>query len=192
MSDLKAIAIARSVDTIRGLAQTVRDGLGYRDLAQIQPEHLVESALPVVLPSFVYDIKPRSRMHGAEGFAVPDRDYIAIREDVYQAARMGNGRARFTIAHELGHLLLHQSEHLVFERSERTTAKFRQPEWQADIFAAEFLMDLRKIRRDDNDVAIRQRFGVSITAARHRLAYIKRAGLTEELQEPTRWYPAGS
>jgi len=192
MSDMKAVAIARSTTAIRVMAQAVRDAVGYRDIAKVKAEHLLEVALPTVMPNFVYDIKTPKGMGGADGYAAPDRDYIAIREDVYFRARNGSGMDLFTVGHELGHLVLHQSEHLLFRRGSQPPALFCQPEWQADTFAAEFLMDLRKIRREDDEHAIQRRFGVSITAARRRLRFLERTGLLLETNEPTREHLAGS
>ena len=44
-----------------------------------------------------------------EGLAFPAQKKIDIREDVYKAACQGEGRARFSIMDEMGHLILHNS-----------------------------------------------------------------------------------
>ncbi|WP_295175020.1 ImmA/IrrE family metallo-endopeptidase [uncultured Brevundimonas sp.] len=186
MSDMKAIATPRSTDSIRHMAHVIRDAVGYRDLAKIHAEHLLEVALPTVMPNFIYDIRTAKEMAGADGYAAPDRDYIAIREDVYFRARNGSGMDLFTVAHELGHLILHQSENMVLRRSASPPAIFAQPEWQADTFAAEFLMDLRKIRPDDDATMIQRRFSVSVTAARRRIKFLQKTGLLEEVYGPRR------
>lgn len=184
MSNVSAQAVARSVDTIRWAAQTARDALGYEDIARVQAEHLIECALPQLLPSFVYDIQPIMKMGENHGLAYPDKDCIVLREDVYFGARSGNGRDLFTIAHEVGHLVLHQSENLVQRYGRGDPALFCQPEWQADTFAAEFLMDLRKIRPGDTPHLIARRFGVSITAAQRRVRFLAKTQLLQMQNEP--------
>lgn len=59
------------------------------------------------------------------------------------------GRCRFTCAHELGHLLLHRGVSDVF-RETRLDADFTTDvyEWQADRFAAAFLMPLALLERE--------------------------------------------
>lgn len=186
MSEIRSQAVPRSIDAIRGMAATVRDAVGYRDTAKIDACHLVEFALPHILPSFVYDIKTVAKMGENEGLALPDKDYIAIREDVYEGARRGRGRDMFTVAHELGHLILHQSENLVLRKGLGAPAIFCQPEWQADTFAAEFLMDHRMITAADTPHTIARRFGVSMSCAQKRIRILTRTlGLRNE-NEPRR------
>lgn len=191
MSDMKAVAVARTRDNIRLAAQTVRDVMGYADLAAIKAEHLLEFAIPAVMPNFVYDICDPKMMPDAYGYAAPDRNYIALREDVYFKARHGSGRDLWTIGHEVGHLMLHESESLLFRNAAAKPSQFCDPEWQADTFAAEFLMDLRRIKPHDDEHALVKRFGVSVTAARKHLKFLHRSGLIQELYGPTRRNPAG-
>ena len=51
---------------------------------------------------------------------------------------------RFTLCHEFGHWLLHQPENVSFARGD--IPKYRDPEWQANVFAAELMVpyDLTK------------------------------------------------
>jgi Zn-dependent peptidase ImmA (M78 family) len=185
LSDVSSQAVARSVDTIRHMSACVRDALGYKEVAQINTTEMLEFRLPQILPTFVYDVKTMLKMGGNEGLASPDRDYIAIREDVWEGARLGNGRDAFTLAHEVGHLILHQSENLVQRRGRGEPAIFSQPEWQADTFAAELLMDARKIYPTDTPYIISRRFGVSKACAERRLRELRRRGFFTE-HEPKR------
>lgn len=73
----------------------------------------------------------------------PQRNLLKIRESVYLGACDGNGRDRFTIAHELGHLFLHRYAEVTLSRSDSEMGKippYCDPEWQANTFASEFLI----------------------------------------------------
>jgi hypothetical protein len=72
---------------------------------------LVERFLPEKL-GINYDVREVSLMQDIEAAVNPDKGELIIREDVYLAltdpTNYGHGRARFTIAHEIGHLILHE------------------------------------------------------------------------------------
>lgn len=191
MSEICSQAVPRSIDTIRSMALQVRDALGYRQVAQINTTEMLEFALPRILPGFIYDVKTMAKMGENEGLASPDRDYIAIREDVWEGARRGRGRDAFTLAHELGHVILHQSENLMQRRGRGEPAIFCQPEWQADTFAAELLMDFRKIKATDTPHSISHRFGVSKACAERRLRTLRRTG-AYITNEPGRFFHPSS
>lgn len=50
-------------------------------------------------------------MGAKHGETIPSENRIRIREDVYERACNGYGRDRLTMAHELGHLLLHRDDY---------------------------------------------------------------------------------
>ena len=66
---------------------------------------------------------------------------IRIQEPIYEKAIENDGHCRFTIAHELGHWFLHREQTLAFGRPDRggTIPPYRHSEWQADVFARNFL-----------------------------------------------------
>lgn len=101
-------------------------------------------------------------------------------------------RQNFTIAHELGHMLLHDQEQLHLDRS-FTTMRLRddvssqgvdEDEIEANLFAAELLMPDTFLRRDlsgrrtidlyDEDVIpeMARKYGVSVQALTIRLQYL--------------------
>jgi hypothetical protein len=89
-------------------------------------------------------------------------------------------RLRFTIAHEIGHFLLH-GEHAIAERGGATNLATARHEREADQFAAELLMPAELVRQavleDGLDVErLADRFEVSVAAMRQRL---RRLGLSE-------------
>ncbi|MCS6898511.1 MAG: ImmA/IrrE family metallo-endopeptidase [Myxococcales bacterium] len=103
--------------------------------------------------------------------------HILMRPELYEALTIrgpGGNRARATVAHELGHAVLH----VPFLRRQRGRAQpltrvsraqlapFRDPEWQAWAFAGCLLMprsQLAAIRKPPEEVA--QLYGVSIPFA---------------------------
>lgn len=79
-------------------------------------------------------------MGDMEGNSIPDLNVIQLREDVYEQLYKGNCRARFTLAHEFGHLLLHHGLNPEFARTKGDHQSFEDSEWQANYFAGSFLM----------------------------------------------------
>jgi len=97
-------------------------------------------------------------------------------------------RQRFTLAHEIGHYLLHAGERVIVDhdfrvnlRSKTSNNAFNPEEIEANIFAAELLMPAECLLKDlsnkdidaENDEAIRElreRYHVSGQALVYRLA----------------------
>lgn len=80
---------------------------------------------------------PITEMPETYAITNPGAGTMKIREDVYIGAVNGNGRDRFTLCHELGHLLMHIPERVGFARG--NIPKYRDPEWQANVFAGEIM-----------------------------------------------------
>jgi Zn-dependent peptidase ImmA (M78 family) len=117
------------------------------------------------------------------GFIYREKDQTVIGVNTHQAPV----RQAFTIAHELGHLLLHdQDEQLHVDRdfsirlrSGVSSEGTDESEMEANLFAAELLMpstllasDLENVKRlDDNGVtALAKKYGVSTQALLIRLS----------------------
>lgn len=115
-------------------------------------------------------------MDDAEGLTCPNGKFIMLREDVYNGVWAGDRRARFTTAHELGHWTLHTNISMARARRGDGTPTYRLAEPQADQFAAELLMPEGFIGRWDDENDLMERFGVSFSAARNRLHYLRRNG----------------
>lgn len=94
---------------------------------------------------------------------------ITIRNDVYEAACNGDTRSRFTIAHEIGHALLHSNEQMAFSRSSQNHKTYCDSEWQANVAAAALLLPpdhANKLLFPHNCV---EKCGISHKAAEHTL-----------------------
>lgn len=104
----------------------------------------------------------------------PNNKCIYIKNSIYAKACQHNPQARFTIAHELGHLLLGHKLDMVFARQNGNgqIPCFRDSEWQADTFAAYLLMPA-ELARGMSASEIERRFGVSASAAVAREGRLK-------------------
>ena len=126
-----------------------------------------------------YEYVPREEMGMDHGRSFPNDGRVQIRDDVYERACEGRGRDRLTIAHEIGHLVLHHG--LPLQRSDppRNVIKpYEDSEWQANAFAGELLMPLPWVRRrchgpDD----LPELFGVSDSAAQTHWQALCREGV---------------
>jgi Zn-dependent peptidase ImmA (M78 family) len=161
---------------VRQIAMRVREKLGLYD-PYVDMMRLLEHRLHVLGVDF--DVRDEDEMGGDEACTLPDRNEIRIRLDVYNALEVGNRRARFTVAHELGHLVLHPG--IVLARSLRigTHSFDEDSESQADGFAAEFLMpvDLVVARRCRTAAQVSEMFAVSMDAALIRVKALRTEGL---------------
>lgn len=128
---------------------------------------LVERFLPEKL-GINYDIREVDVMKEIEAAVNPDKGELIIREDVYLALtdpnHYGHGRARFTIAHELGHLFLHEGITLNRQLKVKNHQIYEDSEWQADTFASELLMPSHMCEGLSID-EIQKKFVVSYSAA---------------------------
>lgn len=130
------------------------------------------------LPEFgvTYDWCDERELANQHGLTFPNEGLIQIRRDVYEGACAERGRDRFTMGHEVGHLILH--DNVAFARTDGTHKWIEDSEWQADTFAAEFLMPVEFVRlhcRNPSDIEVL--FGVSADAARLRWRKLNEQGL---------------
>ena len=128
---------------VRRSARALRQILWQYGQAAVDVIAVVEIILPSLDPEFEFHVVPDEELKGKEAETWPDRKIIRVTETVYRKACMNDSRARFTIAHELGHLFLHRGIGVRLARilPNQDIPKFRDSEWQADTFAGEFLMD---------------------------------------------------
>jgi len=159
-----------SIESIRDCALLCRQALGLGD-DKIDGTKLIDilSAHDITVDIVEDDqVKPSE-----EALCIPDERLILLPEKTFASLAAGNPRALFTLAHELGHLFLHQR--VVLARGDQTHAIFEDSEWQADCFAAEFLMPLDAIKQRNlkSAPALMRTFGVSQQAAENRLSSLR-------------------
>lgn len=115
-----------------------------------------------------------------------DGKLLKIIEDTYEKAVRGEGRARFTLAHEFGHLVLHCNKINVFSLSSgQNVPNHSHSEKQADYFAASLLMPKKFFDINDTYQTIMRRHGVSAQAAKIRIKYLSSKGYIRVSTDPT-------
>lgn len=91
---------------------------------------------------------------------------IIIKESVCMQAIKGSVRDRFTLAHELGHIILHSlnNPEVKFCRFDEVIKPYEDIEWQANTFAAEFLVDIEEAKNLTVEEIVKK-YGVSKAVA---------------------------
>lgn len=152
---------------IRGYASRFRqifkcDADGYVNIVKIF-ESLADLGVDI-------EIVPQSVLGDKHGETFPVQQKIQIREDVYERACDGHGRDRLTIAHEIGHLVLHGPKKISLARlaSGASIPTYCDPEWQANAFAGELLAPFQFIHGLSVD-EVKLKYGVSAQAAQVQL-----------------------
>ena len=144
--------------------------------------HFMEITLPQIIPEYEFCVEGIKTMGDAEGLTYPDKGIVKIRQDVYNGAVSGNGRHRFTIAHELFHLLQHDDSNITFARirKENNIKKYEDPEWQADAFGGELLVPNHLIQGLSIE-EISQKCGVSLSAASYQKSLLNKNDVKSKL-----------
>ena len=134
----------------------------------------VENILPILIPDFQFEVVPEAEMGNKHGETYPSKNLIRIREDIYLRAAAGEGRDRLTVAHEVGHLFLHEDDSIALCRLEPgdKLKPYEDPEWQADAFGGELLASSYLIE-GMNSREVEKMCGVSAAAAKVQLKSIK-------------------
>lgn len=124
---------------------------------------------------------------GTEAFFDPKNNELILSEETYYGLLRHEGRARFTLAHEIGHIVLHRPYFKEIQRGHRQAILLRRgelkpyqnPEKQADVFASELLLPRRHVIALLNDGAeledLVRIFRVSFEAARVKIERIQRS-----------------
>lgn len=141
MNKTKADPLSRK--KIRKLSNVIKNILSLDLKSKIDIIRVFEDLS--ILFNFQYEIVQDSEMKTNYGETDLSNNLIRIRESVYIGASNGNPRDRFTIAHELGHFCLHKDS-IKFCRNEEAIKAYEDPEWQANTFAGEFLVDTENIK----------------------------------------------
>lgn len=173
MNCYKATGISRN--DIRRYVRKIKKMVGLEEILYFPILPFLENILPFFIPDFQLEIAPVTDMGNKHGETYPSKNLIRIREDVYLRAATGEGRDRLTIAHEIGHLLLHEDTAIALCRLEpnEKLKPYEDPEWQADAFGGELLASSYLIQ-NMNEQQVQKKCGVSASAARCQLRALQR------------------
>lgn len=173
MNCYKAAGVSRK--NIRNLVRHIRRLTGLESDLYFPIVQFLELVLPALVPGFVLEIVPVNEMGNKHGETYPSKNLIRIREDVYLGALAGYGRDRLTVAHEIGHLLLHDDDSIALCRlaPDEKLKAYEDPEWQANAFGGEllassYLIDGLSVRE------VSERCGVTEAAAQVQLNALKK------------------
>lgn len=119
----------------------IRSALSVDDKLYFDIVNFIERVMPELFPDFIFEICSEIDMGNLHGETIPSEHTIRVREDVYIGACKGNGRDRLTLAHEVGHYLMHNEHSIVLAKtsSSGTIPNYYDPDWQADVFGGELL-----------------------------------------------------
>lgn len=165
MTKYKAAAVSR--ENIRELVQKIRCIIGFESQLYFPVVEFLDLILPQMIEGFSCFIRPIEEMPNKCGETFPSENRIEIREDIYDKALKGDGFARLTIAHEIGHLFMHDTESISLCRLEsgEKLKPYEDPEWQADVFGGELLAPSYLIGKMSVE-SISKKFGVTKRAAK--------------------------
>jgi hypothetical protein len=168
--------VPRSAKEIEALTLAWRDRLGVPNDWAPSMLRLLEIELPKLpkLGQFALVTRADAEMGDAEAYTEFNPPHIVVRNSVYKLARKGDGRSRMTLAHELGHLVMHPgAAKLRSDFGQTATVKlraFESAEWQANKFASLFLMPLHIIRDFTSASQLAENCQVSLRAAEIRFS----------------------
>lgn len=157
---------------IREKTQVIRNVLGYDSRPYINIMECVENlAANEIVDYEVHDDDEWPYGNDLASYTPVD-NCIHLKQSTYdKAVKLNDGMSRFTIAHELGHAILHRNFRLSKSSVSSTDHEFYEDsEWQADCFAGEILIDARHFNIGDNCATIVEKFKVSPTCANVKLA----------------------
>jgi len=178
---------------VREHAKTLRRFLGWGDAERVDPlllEKVTEIWTVRGKKPFKLEFVSDDQLPDASGLTTCDGSRIIVKvpRSIRHKAFMGDGYARYTIAHELGHATLHldklmEGAALPRRWARNTTSswipKFKSAEHQAMVFGAGFLINDIRARRLSSPEEVSIQAGVSLTAARIYFEQVQ-----EELARP--------
>jgi Zn-dependent peptidase ImmA (M78 family) len=153
----------RTRDDLEELAWRTRATLGLAPGDYVPVANLIENVLPDVIEGFEVRVAERGSLGAAEAITHQSKPIITFEERAYDGLYRDKPRARMTAIHELAHLIMHSGQYAY--AFARRYDPLIDPERQADVFAAAFLMPEVMFRRVSTIEEAMKKFGVSREAA---------------------------
>lgn len=140
--------------------------------------HSVLVKLQEKLSRFSFHAALASELGSAEAFMDEQAHKLTVRDSVLEEARAGRARARFTLAHELGHYFLgHEgARRRTANKALYGTSAERVAEREADIFASYFLVPTKLAAGLSTPDEIAEVFQMSMPVAEIAFERIQRIG----------------
>ena len=164
---------AKSAKDIADIARAVRELLGQSKTWILDLINLRDKLTKIKgLEGLDFVVLPEDQMHGALAYTTSNPPRIFLGQKTANDLARGDGRARWTLAHEMGHLLMHPgaAKPRMAIGNARTSwiATFESAEWQADEFAANVLMPEEIVIDAADADELMEMCGVTKTAAERR------------------------
>ncbi|HZG20587.1 MAG TPA: ImmA/IrrE family metallo-endopeptidase [Herbaspirillum sp.] len=168
MHNFKAPPMRRA--EIRQLANDLRQKLGMAHNLWFPVLEFAEQVLPSMDPNYYFQVVEEEELGSSHGMTISYGKDVAIqiRQDVYERAYRDEGRDRGTVAHEVGHYLMHARTTALHRNFGGVIQTCEDPEWQAKCFQGELLIPRHLVRGMRVDEVARA-CGVSADAARYQL-----------------------
>lgn len=163
MSRIGIAVVAKNLDDIASAAAAARAKLTVpAGRLVVRMDWLLERRVCPIM-GVELDIREDSdsEMRGAHASFDIESRVLKVRESVMRGCTLECPEAVFTLGHEIGHICLH-SDKTYFRRHEpeKLPKKNSDPEWQADMFAVEFLIDRTQLEHATDQLAAIMRSGV--------------------------------
>lgn len=184
MAEMSKVAMPRTRDELEELAWRARGDLGLGPNDRVPVAKLLENVLPDLLDGFEVRVVENCMLGAAEAITDAVRPIITFSESTYDGVYRDQPRPRMTAVHELAHLLLHTGQYQY--AFTRRYDPLIDPERQADVFAASFLMPEFSFRTVKTIEEAMKRFGVSREAATCRARSLRMWRLIEAKPQSTR------
>jgi hypothetical protein len=163
-----------SEPTIKEIADKVRVFLD----SGLRPDFDVAAALEYLAnrPCFSWGTLRIAKFHALEGEDLtfvqltPGGKTLHVDEELWEDARIGEPNARFMLAHELGHLVLHDCYVQPYSDEKRSIyGEGSSTEWQAHTFARYFLLHDSHLELEVTPLKIAMTCSVAVSLVRKRL-----------------------
>jgi hypothetical protein len=158
------VVCPRSAREVEIMADRVRADLELSPGDRVSMTPLLEQVLYDLIDDYDFHVEDDHIMGKMEGLTDDVRPVIKLKNSVYHALQRGDARARMTAAHEFGHLLMHCGMP-TYRPFSTEYDPLRDPERQANIFAAAFLMPKKAFIECRTAKEVMRKFGVSLDAA---------------------------
>ena len=157
-------------------AKTLRDYFGLTDTEYVDVFACLRSQTILTVngeKNLTYEVVDDAQMRGQDAVTIYSPAGIAIRakKSVDFAASMGDGRARNTLAHELGHAMMHDGAPKARGTGARGVQRprylkaYESAEHQVKVFAPAFLIHDHLAATELSAKAISLKFGISFESA---------------------------